>query len=74
LTNILQGYFRGMGKLKYTLNSTFLQIGGRVVAAYILAPHFGLQGIAFACLVGWIVMLAYEVPLFAHAWKKALRN
>lgn len=70
LTNILQGYFRGVGKLKYTLNSTFIQITGRVVAAYMLAPVFKLRGVAIACLIGWIIMLAYEVPLFSKAWKK----
>lgn len=69
LTNVLQGYFRGMGKLKVTLNSTFFQIVGRVIAAYLFAPHFGLSGVAFACLVGWIVMLAYEAPLFLNVWR-----
>ena len=48
ITNILQGYFRGLGKLKITLNSTFIQIVGRVIAAYLMAPHFGLSGVALA--------------------------
>jgi len=69
LTNVLQGYFRGMGKLKVTLNSTFFQIVGRVIAAYLLAPHLGLSGVAFACLAGWIVMLVYEAPLFLNMWR-----
>jgi len=70
ITNILQGYFRGLGKLKITLNSTFTQIVGRVIAAYLMAPYFGLKGIALACLVGWICMLAYELPRFTKMWKK----
>jgi len=70
VTNILQGYFRGMGKLKITLNSTFTQIVGRVIAAYLMAPYFGLKGIALACLVGWICMLSYELPRFTKMWKK----
>jgi putative MATE family efflux protein len=70
ITNVLQGFFRGIGKLRVTLNSTFFQIAARVVAAYILAPRFGLAGIAFACLVGWIVMLGYEIPVFLKYWKK----
>ena len=61
-TNGIQGYFRGMSDLKVTLISTFLQIVGRVVFAYLLAPTLGIVGIALSCLVGWIVMLAYEVP------------
>jgi Na+-driven multidrug efflux pump len=70
ITNVLQGFFRGIGKLRVTLNSTFFQIAARVIAAYFLAPRFGLSGIAFACLVGWIVMLGYEIPVFMKHWKK----
>jgi putative MATE family efflux protein len=62
-TNGIQGYFRGMGDLKVTLRSTFLQIVGRVVLSYLLAPKFGIVGIALSCLGGWIIMLAYEAPL-----------
>lgn len=70
LTNIIQGYFRGLGRMKITLNSTFVQIVGRVIAAYLLAPHFGLKGIALACLFGWICMLTYELPRFRKTWKE----
>lgn len=63
LTNGLQGYFRGVGDLKITLMSTFLQIATRVIFAYILVPKMEIVGIALSCLAGWIVMLAYEVPL-----------
>ena len=63
LTNGLQGYFRGMGDLKITLMSTFLQITTRVLFAYLLAPRMEIVGIALSCLAGWVVMLSYEVPL-----------
>ena len=46
------------------LMATFLQIVGRVTSAYILVPRMGLEGIAYSCLIGWIVMLAYEVPYY----------
>lgn len=62
-TNGIQGYFRGMSDLKVTLISTFLQIAGRVVFSYLLAPRLGIVGIALSCLAGWIIMLAYEVPV-----------
>lgn len=61
-TNGLQGFFRGMGDLKITLRSTFVQILGRVIFAYILAPKLGIVGIALSCLGGWIIMLLYEAP------------
>ncbi|HTG67247.1 MAG TPA: MATE family efflux transporter, partial [Flavobacterium sp.] len=70
ITNVIQGYFRGLGKMKITLNSTFVQMIGRVIAAYILAPYFGIKGIALACLIGWICMLSYEYPLFYKTWKE----
>lgn len=52
-----------MGELKVTLMSTFLQIVGRVLFAYLLAPKMGIVGIALSCFAGWVVMLTYEVPL-----------
>ncbi|WP_418263150.1 MATE family efflux transporter [Flavobacterium faecale] len=69
VTNIIQGYFRGLGKMKITLGATFVQIVARVIAAYLLADHFGIEGLAMACLVGWIFMLGYELPLFKKTWK-----
>jgi putative MATE family efflux protein len=69
LTNIIQGYFRGLGKMKTTLNSTFIQIVVRVLAAYLIASYFGVKGFALACLIGWICMLGYQIPVFWKTWK-----
>ncbi|MGQ7944885.1 MATE family efflux transporter [Flavobacterium sp. WC2509] len=69
LTNIIQAYFRGIGKMKITLNATIVQIIGRVISAYFIAPYFGIEGFALACLVGWICMLWYEFPKFWRSWK-----
>ena len=66
-TNWIQGYFRGMGDLKVMLISTSVQMVGRVIFTLFLAPRFGIAGIAFAQLGGWVVMLAYEVPVLLHA-------
>lgn len=63
-TNALQGYFRGMGMMTVTLISSLLQIGTRVIFSHILAPMSGIAGIASACLIGWGLMLAYEIPMF----------
>ncbi|MFR1831699.1 MAG: MATE family efflux transporter [Lachnospiraceae bacterium] len=64
ITNGLQGYVRGWGAMNLCLISTFLQIGSRVVFAAFLIPMFGMPGIAYCCLMGWFVMLAYEWPYF----------
>lgn len=79
LTNIIQGYFRGMGKMKITLYSTIFQIGGRVIFVLILAPFWGVPGIAIASLLGWCCMFLYELPLFRKSWirlknKKSIEN
>lgn len=50
--------------MRVTLNATAVQMLFRVGLVYLLAPKFGIAGIAFACMGGWIAMLAYEVPVF----------
>jgi Na+-driven multidrug efflux pump len=69
LTNVIQGYFRGLGKMNATLNATFIQIVVRVTAAYCIASYFGIKGFALACLIGWIFMLGYQLPVFRKTWK-----
>ena len=63
MTNGLQGFFRGFGKFKITLLGTFIQTSLRVIATIILAPTMGISGIAYACAIGWTVMLLVEVPM-----------
>lgn len=63
MTNGLQGFFRGMGKLQITLLGTFIQTSLRVVMTFLLVPNLGIRGIAFACVTGWSVMLLVQVPL-----------
>lgn len=71
MTNGIQGYFRGIGDLKITLASTFIQIVGRVFFAYLLIPVYGVPGIAYSCMAGWLCMLAFELPFFYISRKKA---
>lgn len=64
-TNGIQGFFRGMGDLKVTLQSTFMNMLGRVAAVWALLLVFrqGFVSLAWANLAGWVVMLLFEVPL-----------
>lgn len=64
LTNGFQGYYRGMGRMPMTLLGTFLQTSLRVIFTCLLAPRLGISGIAWACAVGWTVMLCVEVPWY----------
>lgn len=63
MTNGVQGFFRGIGRLKITLIGTFLQTSVRVIMTYVLAPPLGIIGIALACVLGWTLMLLVELPL-----------
>ena len=69
-TNGFQGFYRGMGMMKMTLLGTAVQTGLRVVFTWVLAPRMGIYGVAFACAIGWSVMLLIEVPYYFYCRKK----
>ncbi|OPJ65620.1 MATE family efflux transporter [Clostridium chromiireducens] len=68
-TNGIQGFFRGMGNMKITLISTLIQISFRTLFVYLLVHRIGMVSVAYASLIGWILMLAYEVPYY-FAYKR----
>ena len=59
MTNGIQGFFRGMGEMKTTLVATFIQISIRTAVVYLLVPRIGISGAAYACAIGWSLMLIY---------------
>lgn len=68
LTNGIQGYFRGIGDLKVTLWSSFVNMGVRVLAAIplVFICKLGMAALPFAYLFGWAAMLLAEVPLLVR--------
>ena len=72
MTNGIQGFFRGIGDLKVTLYSTFMNMLGRVVAVFVMLRllHMDFVSLAWANMIGWIVMLLFEIPLLV----KSLRS
>lgn len=70
VTNWLQGYIRGFGKMNVCLAATFIQMVGRVAASAFLIPRYGIPGVAYSCLIGWIFMLLFEAPYFLYHQKK----
>lgn len=70
LTNGFQGFFRGMGKMYTTIIGTTIQISVRTVCTYLLAPELGMEGIAFACVTGWFLMLMFEIPYYFVTCRK----
>lgn len=71
-TNGIQGFFRGMGDMKVTLYSTFMNMLGRVIAVIIMVRvlELGFVSLAWANMAGWIVMLLFEVPLLVKSVKR----
>ena len=71
-TNIIQGFFRGLGDLKVTLVSTILNMSARFFSAWIMIHimHGGFDRLAWANFFGWIAMLAFQIPMITHRWKK----
>ncbi len=63
-TNGIQGFFRGVGDLKITLNSSLLNMAGRVAAAALLVLQFrmDIEALPYSYALGWFLMLAYELP------------
>jgi Na+-driven multidrug efflux pump len=70
VTNGVQGFFRGMGKMFTTVIFTFVQASIRTVSTMILAPRMGIVGIAWSCLIGWSVMLFFETIYYFITCKK----
>ena len=72
-TNGLQSYFRGIGNLLIVFLSTTVQIIFRVSAAYILIPKLHVEGTALATFIGWVFMIAFELPILIYFWRKNIR-
>ena len=65
ITNGIQGYFRGIGKLRVTLISSTINMAARVLACWILLyrMHGDFAAIPWSYLIGWAAMMAYEIPV-----------
>ncbi len=71
-TNGIQGFFRGIGDMKVTLYSTFMNMLGRCVAlsVMLMVLHMPFVSLAWANMAGWILMLLFEVPLLVRQLKR----
>ena len=71
-TNIIQGFFRGLGDLKVTLISTILNMSARFLSAWIMIHilHGGFERLAWANFWGWVAMLLFQIPMICFRWKK----
>ncbi len=72
ITNGIQGYFRGIGDLKVTLISSFINVIIRIVAALplVFLLNMSIEALPLSYLCGWIGMLVAETPLLLRSYKK----
>lgn len=65
LTNGIQGYFRGIGRLRITFTASLINMSLRVITAALLIFRFsaGIEALPFSYLAGWVGMLVLEVPI-----------
>ncbi len=63
ITNAIQGYFRGLGKMAVVLLATLTQISIRTVCVTFWVPVMGITGEAWACMAGWSCQLLLEGTL-----------
>lgn len=60
LGEVIQGFFRGVGRLRLTMIASLLQVLLRVVLSYLLIPLWGIYGICVAVAAGWILLVLIE--------------
>lgn len=57
---VIQGFFRGLGRLRLTMLASLGQIVLRVVLSYFLIPVLGIPGICAAVATGWLLLVVME--------------
>ena len=60
LGEVIQGFFRGIGRLRLTMTASLLQVLLRVALSYLLIPVWGVYGICVAVAAGWVLLVAIE--------------
>ena len=60
LGEVIQGFFRGVGRLRLTMVASLLQVVLRVALSYFLIPVWGVRGICVAVVSGWVLLVVIE--------------
>lgn len=70
LGEVIQGFFRGIGRLRLTMVASLLQVVLRVVLSALLIPLWGIRGICAAVATGWILLVLIEGTYSLHEARK----
>lgn len=63
--HLFVGWFRGNGRMNITFYGTTLQIVLRVAGTYLLIGAMGLDAVALATGLGWVVIVLFQLTVFA---------
>ena len=58
------GHYRGIGRMNVTFIGTTLQIAVRVIGTYALVGLLGLNAVALATGLGWVVIVLFHSTVF----------
>ena len=65
------GWYRGTGRMNITFWGTTIQIIVRVAGTYLLVSRLGLDAVALATGLGWMVIVLFQLTVFARERRAA---
>ena len=63
------GWFRGRGRMNITFWGTTIQIVARVAGTYLMVSLLGLDAVALATGLGWVLIVLFHSTIFFLGWK-----
>lgn len=63
------GYYRGIGRLLIAFVGTTMHLSLRVILSYIFISRFGLDTVAFATGIGWVLCTTYHIIMYRRTRK-----
>ena len=67
---MLQAFFRGIGKLRVTMIASAGQVILRVILSSSLIPKIGIYGICISVVIGWILLTVFEGAYAVYCSKR----
>ena len=64
--DIIQSFFRGLGRLRLTMMASLGQVVLRVILSWLLIPRLGIPGICAAVVSGWFLLVVLEGSYSIH--------
>ena len=69
---MIQGFFRGLGRLRLTMIASFGQIFLRVLLSVFLIPLYGISGICISVITGWLLLALAEGGYSIYIYNKSM--